>query len=143
MCARPLVCVWFFLEKVDIRTLWVGWGHAQEIEKAWKMYEAAHDREVKAKETVQQLKQQIQHLSQLVGKGADLSAGQESTVNDLLRIKEELTQGFVLFVFYSMNCVFFHGRGCFLWALSSLFLAFVYTRVCLSSVERERRSEKG
>lgn len=57
------------------------------------MYEAAHERELRAKETVQQLKQQIQHLSQLVGKGADLSAGQENTVNELMRAKNELTEG--------------------------------------------------
>ena len=35
----------------------------REIEKAWKMVDAAHEKEGRAKETIQQLKHEIQNLS--------------------------------------------------------------------------------
>ena len=38
----------------------------REIEKAWKMVDAAHEKEGRAKETIQQLKHEIQNLSRLV-----------------------------------------------------------------------------
>lgn len=38
----------------------------QEIDKAWKMVDAAHEKEKRAKRTTQQLKQEIQNLSRLV-----------------------------------------------------------------------------
>ena len=62
----------------------------REIEKAWKMVDAAHEKEGRAKETIQQLKHEIQNLSRLVEQGAGLSVGQESTVNELLKLRSEL-----------------------------------------------------
>ena len=44
----------------------------REIEKAWKMVDAAHEKEGRAKETIQQLKHEIQNLSRLVEQGAGL-----------------------------------------------------------------------
>ena len=49
----------------------------QEIEKAWKMVDAAHEKETRAKETIQSLKMEISNLSKLVETGAGLSVGQE------------------------------------------------------------------
>jgi len=62
----------------------------REIEKAWKMVDAAHEKEGRAKETIQQLKHEIQNLSRLVEQGAGLSIGQENTVNELVKVKQEL-----------------------------------------------------
>eukprot|EP00668_Euglena_longa_P002082 GGOE01002417.1.p1 GENE.GGOE01002417.1~~GGOE01002417.1.p1 ORF type:complete len:903 (+),score=469.56 GGOE01002417.1:56-2710(+) len=64
----------------------------KEIEKAWKMVDTAHEKEGRAKETIQQLKKEIANLSQLVEQGAGLTVGQENTVNELLKVKEELTK---------------------------------------------------
>ena len=63
----------------------------REIEKAWKMVDAAHEKEQRAKETIQQLKLEITNLSRLVEQGAGLTLGQENTVNELSKQKEELT----------------------------------------------------
>eukprot|EP00906_Rhabdomonas_costata_P030248 RCo042735 len=64
----------------------------KEIEKAWKMVDAAHEKESRAKETIQQLKKEIANLSQLVEQGAGLTVGQENTVNELIKVKDELTK---------------------------------------------------
>jgi len=64
----------------------------REIEKAWKMVDAAHDKEARAKETIMQLKAEITNLSKLVEQGAGISVGQENTVTELLKVKEELTK---------------------------------------------------
>lgn len=48
-----------------------------EIEKAWKMVDGAHEKEARAKETIQQLKKEAATLSSLVEKGAALTHGQE------------------------------------------------------------------
>eukprot|EP01006_Ploeotia_vitrea_P054260 TRINITY_DN67868_c2_g2_i1.p1 TRINITY_DN67868_c2_g2~~TRINITY_DN67868_c2_g2_i1.p1 ORF type:complete len:887 (+),score=163.54 TRINITY_DN67868_c2_g2_i1:147-2807(+) len=64
----------------------------KEIEKAWKMVDAAHDKEGRAKDTIQQLKKEIANLSQLVEQGAGLTVGQENTVNELIKVKDELTK---------------------------------------------------
>eukprot|EP00992_Anisonema_acinus_P014683 TRINITY_DN9407_c0_g1_i1.p1 TRINITY_DN9407_c0_g1~~TRINITY_DN9407_c0_g1_i1.p1 ORF type:complete len:904 (-),score=433.25 TRINITY_DN9407_c0_g1_i1:147-2804(-) len=64
----------------------------KEIEKAWKMVDAAHEKEGRAKETIQQLKKEIANLSQLVEQGAGLTVGQENTVNELIKVKDELTK---------------------------------------------------
>jgi hypothetical protein len=52
----------------------------KEIEKAWKLVDASHEKEARAKETIQQLKLEITNLSRLVEQGAGLSLGQEQTV---------------------------------------------------------------
>jgi len=62
----------------------------REIEKAWKMVDASHEKESRAKETISQLKTEIANLSRLVEQGAGLSVGQENTVNELLREKDDL-----------------------------------------------------
>ncbi|XP_074640823.1 cilia- and flagella-associated protein 58-like [Tubulanus polymorphus] len=64
----------------------------KEIEKAWKMVDAAHEKETRARETIQQLKLEISNLSKLVEQGAGLTMGQEHSVNELLKIKEDLTK---------------------------------------------------
>eukprot|EP00873_Tetraselmis_striata_P013169 jgi/Tetstr1/433433/TSEL_022707.t1 len=64
----------------------------KEIEKAWKMVDASHEKEARAKETIQQLKLEIANLTRLVEQGAGLGLGEEATVNELLRQKEELTR---------------------------------------------------
>eukprot|EP00116_Pleurobrachia_bachei_P008507 sb/3468769/ len=64
----------------------------KEIEKAWKMVDAAAEKEARARETIQSLKLEIANLSKLVEQGAGLTMGQEHSVNELLKIKEELTK---------------------------------------------------
>lgn len=64
----------------------------KEIEKAWKMVDAAHEKETRARETIQSLKQEISNLSKLVEQGAGLTMGQEHSVNELLKLKEDLTK---------------------------------------------------
>ena len=54
------------------------------------MVDASHEKEARAKETIQQLKLEIANLTRLVEQGPGLSLGEESTVNELLRQKEEL-----------------------------------------------------
>ena len=49
----------------------------QEIEKAWKMVDAAAEKEARARETIQSLKLEIANLSKLVEQGAGLTMGQE------------------------------------------------------------------
>ncbi|KAF4118421.1 cilia- and flagella-associated protein 58 [Onychostoma macrolepis] len=63
-----------------------------EIDKAWKMVEASHAKELQSKETIQKLKEEITCLNKLIEKGAGVSEGQEYSVGDLLKIKEELTK---------------------------------------------------
>mmetsp|Transcript_64 Transcript_64/g.233 ORF Transcript_64/g.233 Transcript_64/m.233 type:complete len:884 (-) Transcript_64:27-2678(-) len=60
----------------------------KELEKAWKMVEASHEKESKAKETIEALTKEIGVLSKLVDHGHGISADQEDTVNELLRQKE-------------------------------------------------------
>ena len=50
----------------------------QEIEKAWKMVDAAHEKETRARETIQALKQEITNLTKLVEQGAGLTMGQDN-----------------------------------------------------------------
>eukprot|EP00033_Pygsuia_biforma_P003301 GCRY01003618.1.p1 GENE.GCRY01003618.1~~GCRY01003618.1.p1 ORF type:complete len:896 (+),score=357.46 GCRY01003618.1:142-2829(+) len=64
----------------------------KEIEKAWKMVESANEKETKAKETIAQLKEEIENLSRLVEQGAGLTVGQEHSVHELMKVKEELTK---------------------------------------------------
>ena len=49
----------------------------QELEKAWKMVDAATERETRAREAIQTLKLEISNLTRLVEQGAGLSMGQE------------------------------------------------------------------
>jgi len=63
----------------------------REIEKAWKMVDASHEKESRAKETISQLKTETSNLSRLVEQGTGLSIGQEKTVNELLEDKDTLS----------------------------------------------------
>jgi len=63
----------------------------KEIDKAWKLVDGAQEKEKRARETIARLKSEIQNLSRLVDQGAGLSIGQENAVNDLLKIKDELS----------------------------------------------------
>ena len=51
---------------------------SQEIEKLWKMVDAAHEKEARARDTINQLKLEIANLTKLVEQGAGLSFGQEN-----------------------------------------------------------------
>ncbi|XP_064383730.1 cilia- and flagella-associated protein 58-like [Halichondria panicea] len=62
----------------------------QEIEKLWKMVDAAHDKEARARDTINQLKLEIANLTKLVEQGAGLGIGQDSSVEELVKQKEEL-----------------------------------------------------
>ena len=64
----------------------------KEIDKAWKMVEAAHEKEARAKETIQQLKLEISNLSRLVEQGAGLGVSEDQKVMELTKHKEELTR---------------------------------------------------
>lgn len=50
----------------------------QEIDKLWKMVDAAHEKESRARDTINQLKLEIANLTKLVEQGAGLSFGQEN-----------------------------------------------------------------
>lgn len=63
-----------------------------ELEKAWKMVDTATDKESRTRDTIQTLKLEIANLTKLVEQGAGLSMGQEHSVNELLKAKEELTR---------------------------------------------------
>ncbi len=63
----------------------------QEIEKLWKMVDAAHEKESRARDTVNQLKMEIANLTKLVEQGAGLSLGQDARyvctcVSTILRV---------------------------------------------------------
>merc|ERR1719253_1760692 len=62
----------------------------KEIERAWKMVEASHEKEQRAKETIHNLKVEISNLSKLVEQGAGLSINQENMVNQLVQEKNDL-----------------------------------------------------
>lgn len=62
----------------------------KEIERAWKMVEASHEKEQRAKETIHNLKVEIANLSHLVEQGAGLSVNQENTVNSLISQRDDL-----------------------------------------------------
>jgi len=64
----------------------------KEIEKAWKMVDAAHEKETRARETIQALKQEISNLTKLVEQGAGLTMGQDNSVQELLKVKDDLTK---------------------------------------------------
>ncbi len=63
----------------------------KEIDKAWKLVDSAKSKEKQSRETIQRLRGEIQNLSKLVDQGAGLNTGQEQALNELLRVKNELT----------------------------------------------------
>ena len=64
----------------------------KEIEKAWKMVDGAHEKESRAKDTIQMLKKEVNRLTQLVEQGAGLTLGQETNLQELIELKKELTK---------------------------------------------------
>ena len=64
----------------------------KELEKAWKVSDATVEKEQTAKDTIQALKQEIVNLTKLVEQGAGLTYGQEQNVNELMKVRDELTQ---------------------------------------------------
>ncbi|CAK9086395.1 unnamed protein product [Durusdinium trenchii] len=64
----------------------------KEIERAWKMVEASHEKEQRARETIQNLKSEITKLGRLVEQGAGLSINQENMVNQLVQEKNDLVK---------------------------------------------------
>ncbi|KAF6263859.1 hypothetical protein COO60DRAFT_1457868 [Scenedesmus sp. NREL 46B-D3] len=64
----------------------------KEIEKAWKMVDASHEKEAKAKEAITQLKAEIANLTRMAEAGSALSMGEEATLNELMRQRDDLTR---------------------------------------------------
>ncbi|NWU74591.1 CFA58 protein, partial [Onychorhynchus coronatus] len=59
-----------------------------ELEKSWKMVDAAYEKEQKAKETINSLQKEIARLNNLMKE----RAGQEYNVEELLELQEEVTK---------------------------------------------------
>ena len=56
------------------------------------MVDASHEKEVRAKETIQQLQEEITNLSALVEQGAGMSAGQDAAMKELIKVRDDLQQ---------------------------------------------------
>ncbi|XP_028322431.1 cilia- and flagella-associated protein 58 [Gouania willdenowi] len=61
----------------------------RELDKAWKLVDAAHDKEKKDRDTIRSLKEDISTLTKLSEKQAGISMSQEQS--ELLKVNEELT----------------------------------------------------
>ena len=62
----------------------------KEIEKAWSMVDASHENESRSKERIKELKEEISNLTSLIEQGPGASLSQETTLNELLKEKEDL-----------------------------------------------------
>lgn len=62
----------------------------KEVEKAWKLIDVAKEKEEKARGIIQTLRQEIAKLNQIVEEGSGLSIGQDNTVHNLMREKDNL-----------------------------------------------------
>lgn len=62
----------------------------REVEKAWKLVEQAKEKEEKARKIITDLRNEIAHLNKIVEQGSGLSIGQDNTVHNLMRQKDEL-----------------------------------------------------
>eukprot|EP00607_Mallomonas_marina_P000809 CAMPEP_0182435084 /NCGR_PEP_ID=MMETSP1167-20130531/73596_1 /TAXON_ID=2988 /ORGANISM="Mallomonas Sp, Strain CCMP3275" /LENGTH=921 /DNA_ID=CAMNT_0024625717 /DNA_START=57 /DNA_END=2822 /DNA_ORIENTATION=+ len=75
------------LSQEDQKTI----SHLQkEMEKTWKLVYMSQEKEMRAKETISQLKDEMANLSKLVERGAGLSLNQENMVKELRLGKDEL-----------------------------------------------------
>jgi chromosome segregation ATPase len=63
-----------------------------DLDRALKTIETFKEKEDKAKQTILNLRQQIEQLGKIVEQGSGLAVGQDSTVNELLRAKEDLAK---------------------------------------------------
>lgn len=62
----------------------------KEIEKAWKMVDAAHEKETRAKDMILSLKKEATNLQQLVEQGTALTQGHHMTLTQLNEEKRQL-----------------------------------------------------
>jgi chromosome segregation ATPase len=62
----------------------------KEIEKSWNMVSASHEKEAKAKETIQTLTKELSKFSKLAEHGTGLSHGDQETMNELMKEKSDL-----------------------------------------------------
>jgi hypothetical protein len=58
----------------------------KEIEKAWKMVDAAHEKEQRAKETIQSLRIEINNLTNLVEQGTGIYAFLFTFINRTMQL---------------------------------------------------------
>ncbi|XP_027645096.2 cilia- and flagella-associated protein 58 [Falco peregrinus] len=63
-----------------------------EIEKSWKMVDAAYEKEKKMKETINSLQEETARLNNLVKQGSGPSLREEYHIRDLLKRKEGVTK---------------------------------------------------
>ncbi|KAK9852338.1 hypothetical protein WJX84_004646 [Apatococcus fuscideae] len=63
-----------------------------EIEKAWKMVDASHEKEANARELIEGLKEEISSLTQLLEAGQGLSAEEQNAMDELTRQRDALTK---------------------------------------------------
>lgn len=73
-------------ENENIRTF------QSDLDRAVRALEAFKSKEDNARKTISTLKEEIEKLSLVVEQGSGLAIGQDSTVNELIRSKEELTK---------------------------------------------------
>jgi chromosome segregation ATPase len=62
----------------------------EEIKKAWNMVDAAHEKEVRAKESIKELRKEIDEMTVLIEKGTGLTADHEQQVEQLESKHSEL-----------------------------------------------------
>ncbi|KAL4439847.1 hypothetical protein ABPG75_002848 [Micractinium tetrahymenae] len=63
----------------------------KEIENSWRMVDGSHEKELKAKEQIAQLKLEISNLTKLLEQGAAVGLAEEADLEELIRQKEEVT----------------------------------------------------
>jgi chromosome segregation ATPase len=63
-----------------------------ELDRALKMLETYKEKDDKSRQTIGKLRDQIGQLGRIVEQGSGLAVGHDSTVNELLRAKEELAR---------------------------------------------------
>ncbi|KAF7661063.1 hypothetical protein LDENG_00270080 [Lucifuga dentata] len=63
----------------------------KELDKAWKMVDAAHDKEKRDRESILHLKEEITNLTKQAEQNTGFSKNQEHSVSDLIKKNEELT----------------------------------------------------
>jgi len=62
----------------------------KEIDRTWKLVDQAKEKEEKARQIINTLKAEIAQLNKIVEQGSGLSIGQDNTVHNLMRQKDEL-----------------------------------------------------
>eukprot|EP00592_Proboscia_alata_P014748 CAMPEP_0194395298 /NCGR_PEP_ID=MMETSP0174-20130528/124344_1 /TAXON_ID=216777 /ORGANISM="Proboscia alata, Strain PI-D3" /LENGTH=368 /DNA_ID=CAMNT_0039191215 /DNA_START=59 /DNA_END=1165 /DNA_ORIENTATION=+ len=64
----------------------------QDVSRAWSMIESSNQKEEKASDTIDQLQQHIDQLSQRLTQGDKLSIAQERSVEELIKERDELKE---------------------------------------------------